>query len=96
MEINPALIIVMIGSVGALLIERFFYYRSKYKEKKTDKIPIPLNPGKPENPSHGERLVALETDMENIEKNNEKDHRLIRGDIRKLFSLMNGMRHPGK
>ena len=96
MEIDPVLIIVVIGSVGGLLIERFFYYRSKYKEKKTDKIPISPNPGKAENPTHGERISSLETAYEGLEKNNEKDHRLIRGDIRKLFNLMNGMRHPGK
>ena len=96
MQIDPVLIIVVMGSVGGLLIERFFYYRSKYKEKKTDKIPIPPNPVKPENPNHGERLSSLETAYEGLEKNNEKDHRLIRGDIRKLFTLFNGMRQPGK
>lgn len=77
MQIDPVLIIVVIGSVGGLLIERFFYYRSKYKDKKTDKIPIPPNPGKLENPSHGERLVALETDMENI----KEDIREIKGKL---------------
>ena len=92
MEISPALIIVMIGSVGALLIERFFYYRSKYKEKKTDKTPIPPNRVEPENPSHGERLMGLETDVENLKDSNEKDHELIREDIKKLFNLINGMR----
>ena len=96
MEISPALIIVMIGSVGTLLVERFFYYRSKYKDKKTEKVPIPPDPVKIENPSHGERIATLEEAVDNMEKNNEKDHRLIRGDIRKLFSLLNGMRRPGK
>ena len=96
MQIDPVLIIVVMGSVGGLLIERFFYYRSKYKDKKTDKIPIPPNPGKSENPSHGERLMGLETDVENLKENNEKDHRLIRGDIRKLFNLLNGLQRPGK
>lgn len=92
MEVDPALIIVVIGSVGGLLIERFFYYRSKYKEKKIDKIPIPPNPVKLENPSHGERLMGLETDVENLKESNEKDHYLIRKSIEKLSTQINGMR----
>ena len=96
MEISPALIIVMIGSVGALLIERFFYYRSKYKEKKIDKVQILPNPVELENPSYGERLGILETEVENLKENNEKDHELIRKSIEKLSILINGMRHPGK
>jgi len=62
MQVDPVLIIVVIGSVGGLLIERFFYYRSKYKEKKC----------KPENPSHGERLAALEKGQKNIEERLDK------------------------
>ena len=65
----------------------------KRNGKKNDK---PHNPGKSENPSHGERLMGLETDVENLKENNEKDHRLIRGDIKKLFNLLNGIRRPGK
>ena len=92
MEIDPVLIIVVVGSVGGLLIERFFYYRSKYRKKP---ITVP-NPPKPDNPGHGERLGILETEIENLKENNEKDHQLIRGDIRKLSNLLNGMRRPGK
>jgi len=95
------LIIVVVGSIGGLLIERFFYYRSKYKEKKTDdKIPVSVVPAESENPSHGERIMGLETDVENLRDDNEKDHRLmresnekdhglIRKDIQKLFNLYN-------
>jgi len=45
-----------------------------------------------ENPSHGERIASLETKVEGLEENNEKDHELIRKDIRKIFNLINGMR----
>ena len=96
MELDPVLIIIVMGSVGGLLIERFFYYRSKYKEKKTDKIPIPPNPVKPENPSHGERITAVETEVKNLKEDNKEDHELMRKDIRKLFNLINGLRPPGK
>ena len=96
MEIDPALIIVVIGSVGGLLIERFFYYRSKYKEKKTEKIEIPNNPGKSENPSHGERLMGLETDVENLRENNKEAHELMRKSIDRLSTQINGLRRPGK
>ena len=47
--------IFAVGGVASLLIERFFYYKSKYKGKKNN------------NPSHGERLATLETKVENIE-----------------------------
>ena len=95
MEISPTLIIVMAGTVGGMLIERFFYYRMKYKDKKKP-VCVPANPGDTENPSHGERLMGLEKDVENLKENNEKDHRLIRGDIKKIFTLLNGIRRPGK
>jgi len=45
-----------------------------------------------ENPDHGERIKGLEVKVEEMEKDNEKDHGLIRGDIRKIFNLINGMR----
>ena len=67
MEVDPALIIVVIGSVGGLLIERFFYYRSKYKEKKACK-PVDLgNPG-----NYGERIATLEEAVQNIKDDVEK------------------------
>jgi hypothetical protein len=44
------------------------------------------NPGK-----YGERIATLEKGQEELEKNNEKDHRLIRADIKKLFNLFNGI-----
>ena len=87
MEVNPLTVVSVVG-VASLLIERIFYYKSKYKKKEV----IPLNPEKAENPSHGERLVGLETDVENLKENNEKDHELIRKDIRKIFNLFNGMK----
>jgi len=91
MEIDPVLIIVVIGSVGALLIERVFYYRAKYGERKKVKEYCPPNPGKPENPSHGERLMGLETDVENLKESNKEDHELIRKSIDKLTTRINGV-----
>jgi|GEM_PF-2762841 len=46
-------------SMISLLIERVFYYRSKYKIKKNSKA---------ENPTHGERLATLEEAVKNIKK----------------------------
>lgn len=56
MELDPLTVVAVLGMVS-LLIERVFYYKSRYKKNR-----------KPENPTHGERLVALETDMENIKE----------------------------
>lgn len=53
MEFDP-LTIFAVGGVASLLIERFFYYKSRYKEKKNG------------NPGYGERIASLETDMENV------------------------------
>lgn len=74
MEIDPLTVVAVLG-MASLLVERIFYYRSKYNNKKREIIP--LNPGKPENFSHGERLMALETDMENI----KEDIREIKGKL---------------
>ena len=90
MDIDP-LTVFAVGGVASLLIERFFYYRSKYKEKKNEVLPEsePINP---ENPSHGERIATLEEAVDNQEKNNEKDHRLIRADIKKLGERIDRMK----
>lgn len=100
MDIDP-LTVFAVGGVASLLIERFFYYRSKYKEKRIETLPSESeesdNPG---HSTHGERIASLETDIgnlktdnkddhEQIRKENEKDHRLIRKDIQKLFGLLN-------
>lgn len=79
MQLDP-LTIFAAGGVASLLIERFFYYKSRYKNKKND------------NPGYGERIATLEKGQELLEKSNEKDHRLIRKDIQKLFGLFNGIR----
>lgn len=57
MQVDP-LTIFAVGGVASLLIERFFYYKSKYKQKNS----------KPENPSHGERIATLEEAVENIKE----------------------------
>ena len=77
----------------ASIINIWMKMAEKRNGKKNDK---PHNPGKSENPSHGERIASLETEVELTGENNEKDHRLIRGDIKKLFTPLNGLRHPGK
>jgi len=45
-----------------------------------------------DNPGHGERIGNCETEIKNLKESNEKDHRLIRESIQKLFNLYNGMR----
>jgi len=60
MEVDPLTVVAVLG-MASLLIERVFYYRSKYKKNK-----------KPENPSHGERLATLEKGQENIEERLDK------------------------
>lgn len=45
------------------------------------------NPG-----NYGERIGKLETKVEEMDKDNEKDHGLIRKDIEKIFNLLNKKR----
>jgi len=87
MELDPLTVVAVVG-MASLLIERVFYYRSKYK-KKPIKPPPPVDP---DNPTHGERIASLETEVELGRESNEKDHELIRKDIRKIFNLINGMK----
>lgn len=96
MEVNPLTIVAVVG-VGSLFIERIYYYRSVYKKKNSN----PHNPSSPvDYHNHGERIATLEEAIDNQEKNNEKDHTLIREDIhkltnlfnRKIFGVLNGMR----
>ena len=75
MELDP-LTVFAVGGVASLLIERFFYYKSRYKAKKDD------------NPGYGERIAKLEQ----CEEDNEKDHKLIREDIKKLFTKIDKLR----
>jgi len=82
MKFDPTTIFLL-SSVLALIIERIFYYRLKYSSRKNQES---VNPG------YGERIAKLEKGQEELEKNNEKDHELIRRDIRKIFNLLNGVR----
>lgn len=85
MEVNPLTVVAVVG-VGSLFIERIYYYRSVYKKKNN----IPNNPSLPTNyHNHEGRLSSVETDIGNLKDNNEKDHVLIRDDIRKLTNLFN-------
>lgn len=51
------------GGVASLLIERFFYYKSRYKTKKNNKS---------DNPNYGERIATLEEAVQNIKDDIEK------------------------
>lgn len=82
MKVDPLMIIVVVGTLLTLLIERIFYYRSKYRKKNN-------NPG---NPNHGERIQECETEIRNLKENNTEAHRLIREEIRKLGGRIDGMR----
>lgn len=90
MQLDP-LTVFAVGGVASLLIERFFYYRSKYKEKKIEGLPEP-EPDNPGDSDHGERIKGVETEIKNLKEANTNDHRLIRKDIQKLFGLFNGVR----
>ena len=82
MQIDPVLIIVIIGSVGGLLIERFFYYKSKYKQKNNTKIEVG-------NPINLDRFYQAFKDFKEMQmKWNDR----IQGEINELEK----MRHPGK
>jgi len=86
MKVDPILLIIMTGSIGGLLIERFFYYRLKYKKKNNN----PYNPSPPvDYHNHEGRISSLETGIGDIKESNERDHGLIRGDIQKLYNLFN-------
>ena len=85
MEVNPLTVVAVVG-VGSLFIERIYYYRSIYKRKNNN----PHNPSSPvDYHGHGERISATETEIENLKDNNDKDHGLIRDDIRKLTNILN-------
>ena len=84
----------MEGKIAWLIVLSFFILAQSLfmalkiiKERNARK-----NNQKPENPDHGERIASLETEVENMKESNEKDHELIRKDIRKIFNLINGMR----
>jgi len=69
----------------------------RMSQERNNKKKIPNNPSPPvDYHNHGERIATLEEAVENVKDNNEKDHQLIRGDIKKIFNLLNEVRHPGK
>ena len=53
MQVDPLTVVAVLG-MASLLIERVFYYRSRYKKKD--------NPG-----NHGERIGKIETRLDDIE-----------------------------
>lgn len=65
MELDPLTVVAVLGMVS-LLIERVFYYKSRYKKNKKD-----------ENPSHGERLATLEEAVETIKERLDKIERKL-------------------
>lgn len=60
MQLDPLTVVAVLGMVS-LLIERVFYYKSRYKKNR-----------KPENPTHGERLATLEEAVETIKERLDK------------------------
>jgi len=66
MQVDPLTVVAVLG-MASLLIERVFYYSSRYKKNKKD-----------ENPSHGERLATLEKGQENIEERLDKIEDILR------------------
>lgn len=82
---NGSLSVIAILGFACLLIERIFYWKSRYKKKNSK----PSNPG---NPSQSERIGILENEVKNIKEDNKEDHVLMRGDIKKIFNLINEMR----
>ena len=58
MDIDPLTVVAVLG-MASLLIERVFYYRSRYKKKD--------NPG-----NYGERIGKIETRLEDIEDDLER------------------------
>lgn len=61
MEVDPLTVVAVLG-MASLLIERVFYYRSRYKKRNN----------KTENPTHGERIATLEEAVQNIKDDIEK------------------------
>ena len=55
MQVDPLTVVAVLG-MASLLIERIFYYRSRYKKRDS----------KTENPSHGERIATLEEAVDTI------------------------------
>lgn len=55
MQVDPLTVVAVLG-MASLLIERIFYYRSRYRKKNN-------NPG-----NYGERMGKIETRLEDIEE----------------------------
>ncbi|MCK4852242.1 MAG: hypothetical protein KAS86_03920 [Candidatus Omnitrophica bacterium] len=64
----------------------------KFTASRSEKKSVPVISEESDNPGYGERIGQSETEIKNMKENNEKDHRLMRRDIRKLFTLLNGMK----
>jgi len=54
MQVDPLTVVAVLG-MASLLIERIFYYRSRYRKRNN-------NPG-----SYGERMGKIETRLDDIE-----------------------------
>ena len=79
------------GWLIILSLAQIIFVWMKMAERRNHK-----KPENSDNPGYGERMGILETEVKNLKEDNKEDHELIRKDIRKLFSLLNGLRHPGK
>ena len=79
------------GWLIILTLAQIIFIWMKMMERRNHKKPDKLD-----NPGHGERITAVETEIKNLKEDNKEDHGLMRKDIRKLFNLLNGLRSPGK
>lgn len=73
-----------------LTLVQIIYVWMKIVEKRNNKKTTPNNPSPPvDYHNHEGRLSSVETEIGNLKENNNKDHGLIRDDIRKLTNLFN-------
>ena len=81
MQVDPLTVVAVLG-MASLLIERVFYYKSKYSKKKTTKQEVG-------NPINLDRFYQA---FKDFKENQEKWNDRIEGEIKDLER----MRHPGK
>ena len=83
--------IFFLSSILALLIERIFYYKSKYSNRKN-----PVNDSKPGKATtcieHGKKLTELNTKVEDLEDDLEKYRKENREDHNRIFDKINRAR----
>lgn len=78
------------GWLIVLTLAQIIFIWVKMIERRNEKKEKPHNPNPPvDYHNHEGRLSSVETEIENLKENNDKDHGLIRDDIKKLTNLFN-------